>query len=135
MKAKVNLAALFILVFVLLANSACAMPFLAKATSTPTPTSTPTDTPTPTSTPLPTATETSTPKPTATATPNAVATREAKLDQQAREIMAEVDLSTDSGKLGWYQKKPFVLDLKGPGGVASQISDLSTINDFVFTPR
>ena len=100
MKAKVNLAALFILVFVLLANSACAMPFLAKATSTPTPTSTPTDTPTPTSTPLPTATETSTPKPTATATPNAVATREAKLDQQAREIMAEVDLSTDSGKLG-----------------------------------
>jgi hypothetical protein len=132
MQPKYLISTLLIVIIISVTNAGCGLPFLAKPTATPTITPTSTSTPTATATSTPTRTNTPTPKPTATATLNAVATREAKLDQQARDIMAEVELSTDTGKLGWYQNKPYVLDLKGPGSRASEISDISSISDFVF---
>jgi len=132
MKPKFFITTLLVVIMVSTTNAACGLPFLAKPTPTPTITPTPTFTPTATATPSPTSTDTPTPRPTATATPNAKATLQAKLDQQAREILTGFNLSTDSGEFGWYQTKAVTIDLKGPSGDFSKISDLVKISDFVF---
>jgi hypothetical protein len=126
---------LFVFLFVAISNVACGLPFLAKPTSTPTPTLTPTATSTPTftSTPLPTNTNTPTPLPTATATPNLSATRAAKQEQIARNVLTKFKLPADSGKLGWYQNDPVTIKLKGPSNHFAQIDGIPVTSDFVIS--
>jgi hypothetical protein len=83
-----------------------------------TPTSLPSATTAPTDTPVPTSTSTPTPTPTLTpsVTPNYLATQYAKqtatVDAKIASIapvLADLDLSTDTGRLVWYAKDPIFL--------------------------
>jgi hypothetical protein len=96
-------------------------------TSTPIP---PTDTPAPTDTPEPTATNT--PSPTPTATPDYQATQLAQQEKAARDVLTQLKLPTDSGKIGWYQTEEVAIDLDGPDAHYDTVSDLKNAGDFVF---
>jgi hypothetical protein len=112
-------------------NSACGLAILPAAT--PTPTNTPL--PTASNTPLPTATNTPTSIPTDTLTPTATpdlqATQAAQNEQTVRLMLTELDLTADSGHMGWYQEKSISIPLQGPSFNLKTFDNKFTAADFV----
>jgi hypothetical protein len=134
MQPKFFITTLLVVIMVSATNAACGLPFLAKPTPTPTINPTPTFTPTFT----PTLTLTSTPSPTNTSTPTATPTLDLKATQAfehaqvARDILSELSLPADSGKLGWYQTVGTAIILSDRSVQMNRINELKKIGDFVF---
>jgi hypothetical protein len=134
MKPKFFITTLLVVIMISATNAACGLPFLAKPTPTPTITPTPTFTPTATATATPTSTNTPTPRPTATATAtlDLKATQAFEHEQVARDILTELSLPVDSGKLGWYQTVGAAISLESQSSKLSKINELKKTGDFVF---
>jgi len=121
---------IFILIILVIAsNSACGLAFqpAATPTNTPLPTASNTPLPTATNTPLPTPTNTLTP----TATPDLQATQAAQNEQAARDMLTELELTADSGHLGWYQENGVSIALQGPSYDFKTFDDAFKAADFV----
>lgn len=106
------------------------------ATASPAPTATPepTATPTPTETPVPTATPTSTPDARATEAAAKTATVEAAISQ-INEVLADYDLSTDSGRLGYlHPTLKLKVNTYGEDAIDTQFPD-KMFKDFVLHTR
>jgi hypothetical protein len=105
---------LYLILLLLLVLQACSTP---PGTEPPTATSAPTETPAPTATPLPTDTPTpeptSTPDKTATAAAQSTASAQAVLDEMDK-LLGDTDIPFQNGHLEWQQKKPLMVNLKGP---------------------
>lgn len=126
-----NLALAFIVVLLVVGNSACGLSFLQPATATPTNTPLPTAT----NTPLPTATFTATPKPTATNTPTATpdlkATQAAAMEQTIKAELVKMNLPSDNGHVGWIQGDTVTISLTGQSYDQKTFDDKFTAADFV----
>jgi hypothetical protein len=124
-KPTFGIIALVILLPILLLNASCGLPFLEKPTETPTPTTTATFTPLPTST--------NTPRPTAKALPNLFATQAAERNQAIRDILTQLNLSVDTGSVGWYQNEKVDLPMEGNQGFYYKFDPTVIASDFVIS--